>query len=602
MNTIKINPADNVAVALRPMSAGERVEAGGAQVTLLEDVMLGHKIALASIPAGQAVIKYGCPIGYASIDIKPGCHVHSHNLKTGLSGQVDYVYSPTHQDQPTVPPPHQDQSTAPPPSASPSPSQPDHSTAPLPAPPPPAMASLPTATPPQPDQSTAPLPASPLLPQANISLPTATPSQQARGSFMGFKRRGGKVGIRNEIWIVPTVGCVNSIGEAVARKAQSLLRGSVQGVYSFSHPYGCSQLGEDHENTKKALCGLIRHPNVGGVLVLSLGCENNGVRGMREMLLGACDSNGNSVVDNDGLASGNSVADNDGLASGNSVVDETRVRFLVCQDYEDEIAAALKLVEELVAVAEGDAREPVPVSELVVGLKCGGSDGLSGITANPLVGAFSDRLISEGGSAILTEVPEMFGAETILMNRCKSLAIFDKAVDLINGFKEYYIRHGQTVYENPSPGNKEGGITTLEDKSLGCIQKAGSATVSDVLSYGEALHEKGLNLLESPGNDLVASTALAASGVHLILFTTGRGTPFGSPAPTVKISSNTRLFEKKRGWIDFDAGPIVDGADITEMADSLYSYVLRLASGTEYTKTERNGIRDIAIFKGGVTL
>ena len=395
------------------------------------------------------------------------------------------------------------------------------------------------------------------------------PEKIAAGSFMGFKRKNGAVGIRNEIWIVPTVGCVNPTGDAIAREAKALLGGSLQGIYNFPHPFGCSQLGEDHENTKKVLCGLVHHPNAGGVLVLGLGCENNSIAEMQEML---------------------------------GEVDAARVKFINCQDHEDEIAAALLLVEEIINEAKHDKREAVPSSALIVGLKCGGSDGLSGITANPLVGVFSDRLIAEGGSAILTEVPEMFGAETILMNRCKNEAIFNKTVSLINNFKQYFIKNDQPIYENPSPGNKEGGISTLEDKALGCTQKAGNAAVSDVLQYGERLRERGLNLLESPGNDLVASTALAVSGAHIVLFTTGRGTPFGAPVPTVKISSNTRLYERKRNWIDFDAEPLIHGTPADELAGRFYDYILQLASGEVSTKTEQNDIRDLAIFKTGVTL
>ena len=347
------------------------------------------------------------------------------------------------------------------------------------------------------------------------------------------------------------------------------MRGSIEGIYSFSHPYGCSQLGDDHENTKKALRGLISHPNAGAVLVLGLGCENNTIAGMKEML-------------------------------GHE--DTERVKFLVCQSVEDEIEAALKLLRELSYYAERFEREGIPISELIIGLKCGGSDGFSGITANPVVGVFSDRLVAEGGTTILTEVPEMFGAETILMNRCENREIFDKTVRLINDFKAYFTDHGQPVYENPSPGNKEGGITTLEEKSLGCTQKAGHATVVDVLKYGEQVKRKGLNLLESPGNDLVASTALVMSGAHIVLFTTGRGTPFGSPVPTVKISTNTPLANKKRGWIDFDTGSLITGTDIFSLGNDLYDLVRDISSGYVHTKTEQLGIRDLAIFKNGVTL
>jgi len=389
------------------------------------------------------------------------------------------------------------------------------------------------------------------------------------GSFMGFKRRNGKAGIRNEIWIVPTVGCVNPICEAVVRKSQDILQGSVQGVFSFPHPYGCSQLGDDHENTKKALCGLINHPNAGGVLVMGLGCENNGIEDLKKML---------------------------------NPYDETRVKFMICQDVEDEISVALGLVEELIESAKDDIRENIPTSELIIGLKCGGSDGLSGITANPLVGMFTERLVAEGGSVILTEVPEMFGAETILMNRCINEEVFQKTVSLINDFKSYFTNYGQPIYENPSPGNKDGGITTLEDKSLGCTQKCGSAAVVDVLPYGEALQTKGLNLLQSPGNDLVAASALAISGAHVVLFTTGRGTPFGSPVPTVKISSNSALAHKKSKWIDFNAGELVNGACADELSEQFYKYIVKLASGEICTKTEISGIKDFTIFKNGVTL
>ena len=493
MRTVIINSADNVAVAIGLISKGESFVAGGQEIYVKTDIAPGHKIAVSDIPAGSEVIKYGYPIGRATKAIAAGEVIHSHNLKTGLSGEVEYVYEPC-------------------------------------------------LTPPKP---------------------------QTPRSFKGFRRKDGKTGIRNEIWIIPTVGCVNSIAEIIGKEAQSLVCGSIEGIYSFPHPYGCSQLGTDHENTKKALCDLINHPNAGAALVLGLGCENNTIAGMKEML---------------------------------GDWDDERVKFLVCQDTEDEIDTALKLLKELTGYAQSYKREDIPTSELVVGLKCGGSDGFSGITANPLVGVFSDMLIAEGGTTILTEVPEMFGAETILMNRCVNREIYNKTVKMINSFKAYYITHGQPIYENPSPGNKEGGITTLEEKSLGCTQKAGCATVVDVLEYGAPVIKKGLNLLEAPGNDLVASTALAMSGAQIVLFTTGRGTPFGSPVPTVKISSNTALAKKKNGWIDFDAGSLIDGADIFSLGEDLFKLVLDISSGIVQTKAEQFGCRDLAIFKNGVTL
>lgn len=394
-------------------------------------------------------------------------------------------------------------------------------------------------------------------------------------TFMGYNRPNGQVGVRNEVWIIPTVGCVNSIATALAKAANARLanadasiRENVEEVIAFPHPYGCSQMGDDQENTREILADLINHPNAGGVLVLGLGCENSNIDVLKPYI---------------------------------GEVDPKRVKFLVCQEVEDEMAVAGELLDELIAYAGSFQREPISVSKLVIGMKCGGSDGFSGITANPLVGKFSDLLISKGGTTILTEVPEMFGAETLLMNRCANEELFEKTVKLINDFKQYFTDNHQTIYENPSPGNKKGGISTLEDKSLGCTQKSGSAAVKGVLAYGERVTTPGLNLLSAPGNDLVASTALAASGAHIVLFTTGRGTPFASPVPTVKISSNSPLANKKSNWIDFNAGVLVEDQEINETAQKLFAYVVAVASGKKVA-SEAAGFHDMAIFKQGVTL
>lgn len=386
--------------------------------------------------------------------------------------------------------------------------------------------------------------------------------------FEGYRRTDGKAGIRNEIWIIPTVGCVNSIAKALETAAKKFVGGNVEDVIAFQHPYGCSQMGDDQENTRKVLADMIHHPNAGGVLVLGLGCENSNIPVLMDYI---------------------------------GAYDEQRVKFLQCQDVEDEMEEAMKLIGELAAYAGAFSREKIDASELIIGMKCGGSDGLSGITANPVVGAFSDLLVSKGGTTILTEVPEMFGAETLLMNRCATPELFDKTVDLINNFKNYFTSHNQTIYENPSPGNKKGGISTLEDKSLGCTQKSGSALVKGVLEYGEPVKVKGLNLLSAPGNDLVAATALAVSGAHMVLFTTGRGTPFASPVPTVKISSNSKLAGHKNNWIDFNAGRMVEDKTKEELAEELLGYVLEVASGRK-VKSEEAGFHDMAIFKQGVTL
>ena len=387
-------------------------------------------------------------------------------------------------------------------------------------------------------------------------------------TFMGFNRPDGKVGVRNEIWVIPTVGCVNNVATAIAKQANAFVKGSVEEVIAFPHPYGCSQMGDDQEHTRKILADLINHPNAGGVLVLGLGCENSNIDVLKPYI---------------------------------GDYDENRVKFLVCQEHEDEIADSVEIIKGLIDYASKFEREPISVSKLVIGMKCGGSDGLSGITANPLVGRFSDLLISKGGTTILTEVPEMFGAETILMNRCANEELFHQTVDLINDFKNYFKSHNQTIYENPSPGNKKGGISTLEDKSLGCTQKSGSALVKGVLEYTEPVHTKGLNLLSAPGNDLVAATALALSGAHIVLFTTGRGTPFASPVPTVKISSNSKLAGHKDNWIDFNAGRLVEDMPMEMLSKELFEYVLAVASGKK-VKAEEAGFHDMAIFKQGVTL
>lgn len=388
-------------------------------------------------------------------------------------------------------------------------------------------------------------------------------------TFQGYRRKNGLCGIRNEIWILPTVGCVNGVANRLAERLQKETGGKgVDAIRAFPHNYGCSQLGDDHENTRKILRDMVLHPNAGGVLVVGLGCENNQPAAFREFL---------------------------------GDYDTERVRFLVCQEVADEEEVGMQLLREIYALAAADVRTEQPLSALRVGLKCGGSDGLSGITANPLVGRFSDYLVAQGGTTILTEVPEMFGAETMLMNRCASQDLFERTVRLINDFKDYFIRNRQPVYENPSPGNKAGGISTLEEKSLGCTQKSGQSAVCGVLAYGEQVETHGLNLLSAPGNDLVASTALAAAGCQLVLFTTGRGTPFGTFVPTLKVSTNSRLAQQKPGWIDFNAGTLVEGEQMEDALARFVKLIICIASG-EPAHNETNGYSDIAIFKTGVTL
>ncbi|MGQ1784741.1 UxaA family hydrolase [Saccharicrinis sp. GN24d3] len=389
-------------------------------------------------------------------------------------------------------------------------------------------------------------------------------------TFKGYKRKNGDVGIRNELWVIPTVGCVNGQAKLMAEQLKTEVDTShIDDVLVLGHQYGCSQLGGDHTNTQKALASAIKHPNAGGVLVLGLGCENNQISQLKEMI---------------------------------GEWDDERVKFLVSQEVEDEVEEGLKIMKSLCEIMKCDRRTEVPISKLKIGLKCGGSDGFSGITANPLLGRFSDWLVAQGGTTVLTEVPEMFGAESILMERAQSENIFCKTVDLINGFKDYFRTSNQPIYENPSPGNKNGGITTLEEKSLGCVQKGGDAIVNDVLNYGEQIKTPGLNLLWSPGNDLVASSALGFAGCQMVLFTTGRGTPFGSFVPTMKIATNTTLFNHKSNWMDFNAGGLVDGdKTMDELRKEFTSYLIDIANGKKL-KHEITKFKEIAIFKSGVTL
>lgn len=406
---------------------------------------------------------------------------------------------------------------------------------------------------------------------------TEKQSEQRNSTFLGYRRKSGRVGTRNEIWIINTVGCVNHAAERIAKLSAEKLAshlgsrfsGRVDGVYAFSHPYGCSQLGDDLGNTQAVLAGMLRHPNAGGVLILGLGCENNQMQSLLARAEG---------------------------------IDMERVRFFNTQDVVDEVEEGLSAIDALVAAMESDQRTPCPVSELVLGMKCGGSDGFSGITANPLVGRMADRLTALGGRVLLTEVPEMFGAESVLMERAANEQVFDDIVRMIDGFKEYFRSHDQPIYENPSPGNKAGGLTTLEEKSLGAIQKGGQATVTSVLQYGEPVTAPGLSLLEAPGNDGVSSTAMVASGATVLLFTTGRGTPLGFPVPTVKISSNSEIAARKPHWIDFDAGRLLAGASMDDLSDQLFALILDVASGRQLANNEKHGYREIAIWKEGVTL
>ncbi len=515
---IRINSADIVAVALQPLTKGTTVTLEAMDnvpevtVTLQEDITAGHKFALRDIKKDEPIIKYGYPIGAAKEEIKTGFHVHTHNIHTLLSEKFEYSYNEANAKKT-----YDDWY------------------------------------------------------KETESLRKNVPTVKV------YKRPDGRVGSRNEIWIIPLVGCVNKISETLANWANGKFLGGepspkedggLEGVFTWTHPYGCSQMGGDKETTAVILSDLVKHPNAGGVLVVSLGCEENNIPYFKQFL---------------------------------GEYDENRVKFMTTQDFQNELEEGKKLLTELVDYVSKFKREEAPLSEVVLGMKCGGSDGMSGITANALIGRICDAMTGMGGKVMLTEVPEMFGAEQMLMNRCVDKNRFDSTVKLINGFKDYYARHNQVCYENPSPGNKAGGITTLEDKSLGCVQKGGKAPVTGVLKYGERLTEKGLTLLEGPGNDIVSTTDMTAAGANIILFSTGRGTPLGAPVPTVKIATNHPLAEKKSGWIDFDAARLLDEPS-DSVRDALLKQICDIVSGRLQTKNEQNGYREIAIFKDGVTL
>ena len=500
---IRITDRDNVAVALESLPQGSVVEVENSAFTIGSNIPAGHKVALKDIAEGESVIKYGYPIGKAKSAIKKGEWVHTFNVKTALSEEAEYTYDEDEAKESVI----------------------------------------------------------------EMNAKKAMYASSGVPTIKAYERKNGDIGIRNSIWIIPTVGCVNQIAKLLETWGNENL-GVEDGVHAFVHPFGCSQLGDDHENTRKILSDLVHHPNAGGVLVVGLGCENNTMDSFKALV---------------------------------GEVDSDRIKFMVSQEEEDEVESGKKLLREIAEVVKKDKRTVVPMSKLVVGMKCGGSDGFSGITGNPLVGRFTNELVAMGGTAILTEVPEMFGAEQVLMNRAESKEVFEEVVDMINGFKHYFTSHGQVVYENPSPGNKMGGITTLEDKSLGCVQKGGRAPVSGVLKYGERVKKSGMNLLTGPGNDIVSTTVQSAAGAHLILFTTGRGTPLGAPVPTVKIATNSNLAEKKSNWIDFNAGRLLSENSDTVLNDFI-TLIQRIASGEVKTRNEINGYSEISILKDGVVL
>ncbi len=491
---MRAHVSDDVAAALRDLTAGEIADIEGVPTVLREDIPAGHKFALRHLERGEAVRRYGADIGIMSEPAQRGALVHSHNLATALIGEVAYA-------------------------------------------------------------------------RDTGDAAHAASTARSLPAWRGYRRADGRWATRNEIWLLPTVGCVAPLVEDIAREANALHAGKLDGIVGFGHPHGCSQLGDDLAGTRAALAGLCDNPNAGGVLLIGLGCESNQL---------------------------------DDLVALVPEGSRAKIRMMRAQEPGDEHERALELIAQLVEELAPLEREEAPAAALTVGLKCGGSDALSGLTANPLLGRFTDQLVASGGKAVLTEIPEIFGAERALFSRAVSREVFEAAGALLNRFKRYFLEQGQPVSENPSPGNIAGGITTLEEKSLGAVQKGGNAPLVDVLDYGAAAQVPGLTLLEAPGNDAVSSTALAAAGATLIVFTTGRGTPLGFPVPTVKVSSNSQLAQSKAGWIDFDAGRVL-GEGTGAVSEDFARRMIAIASG-ERTAAERSGQRVIALWKRGVTL
>lgn len=497
---IIIHPSDSVGVATEKLAAGTALPLNQ-NITLLNDIPMGHKFALKDICQGENIIKYGFPIGHAMNDIKKGEHIHTHNLNTNLSGKLSYQY--------------------------------------------------------QPDESY----------QNHYHAENRT--------FMGFRRKNGDVGIRNELWVVPTVGCVNAIGsrikdrflmETVGKTVLGCVPDGIDDVRVFAHPYGCGQEGYDAENTENALAMAVKHPNCGGVLVLGLGCEDIRIETFKKTLK-------NYDVD--------------------------RVLFLETQQVEDEITLGAQMLHRLYEIARHDVREEAPMSALRIGLECGGSDGFSGLTGNPLLGELTDYVVAQGGSSVMTEVAEMFGSETILMARARDEKVFQGIVEMINGYKQYCFDNNATITGNPSPGNLDGGISTLEEKALGCTQKGGQSKVEGVIKYATPIRTPGFNLLWAPGSDTAGTTALGLC-CQMVIFTTGRGTPYGGFVPTVKVATNTPMYERKRNWNDFNAGRLLENVSMQTLMREFTDLILEIASG-KLTAAERNGFKEFVIWKNGIS-
>jgi altronate hydrolase len=486
--TVRLHPADDVAIAIRDLAVGTRIEAEG--VTTRELVPAGHKVSTRRIEIGAPVHRYAQVIGFASQPIDAGEHVHSHNLAMG-EVVVDH----------------------------------DHASA--------------------------------YAPTTAVDVPA---------TFMGIRRTDGRVATRNYVAVIATVNCSATAARAIADEIRSsgVLASypNVDGVVALTHGSGCGMdgSGEGIDVLRRTIAGYATHPNIAGVLLVGLGCEANG--------LGA-------------------------LLTTRRLDEGPRLAALNIQDVGGTRRCIDAGVERLVAMlpaADDVRREPVPASQLMIGLQCGGSDGYSGITANPALGAAVDLLVRHGGTAILSETPEIYGAEHLLTRRAVSRDVGRKIVHHIDWWRDYTTRNHGEMDNNPSPGNKAGGLTTILEKSLGAVAKGGTTGLMDVYGYAEQVTTSGLVFMDTPGFDPVSVTGQVAGGANMVAFTTGRGSAYGCiPAPSIKLSTNTALYERQRDDIDINCGRLLDEqVSVAELGRQIFDELLRVASGAA-TKSEMLG-------------
>ncbi|MFZ0850498.1 MAG: altronate dehydratase family protein [Hyphomicrobiaceae bacterium] len=488
--TLRLDPRDNIIVAVDPVQAGWAVQG----VTATARIMRGHKMAVQPIGQGQPVLKFGQIIGFASEAIAPGSHVHTHNCSFA-EFERDYAFAQDARSEPLLPP-------------------------------------------------------------------------ELRATFEGYRRSNGKTGTRNYIGVLTSVNCSASVArfmaEAVGRSGLLQQYGNVDGVVSFVHGTGCglAATGEGYEVLERTQWGYAGHPNLAAALLVGLGCEVFQIARLKEKY---------------------------GLVEGDNF------RSMTIQDTggtKKTIAAGVARIAEMLPRANAVVRETLPASEITLALQCGGSDGYSGITANPALGAAADLLVRHGGTAVLSETPEIYGAEHLLTRRARTRQVGEKLVDIIRWWQDYCAKHAGSMDNNPSPGNKAGGLTTILEKSLGAAAKGGTTTLNEVYRYAEPVTAKGFVYMDTPGYDPVAATGQVAGGCNLLCFTTGRGSAYGcKPTPSIKLATNHDIYRRMLDDMDIDCGDILDGVSIEAKGQEIFNTILRVASG-EKTKSELLGYGD----------